>query len=105
MPLDLPREELAADLTLNADAGRQDPTRERSPALANKGDQLTPALIERLRAEGVPYVRVREFKFNRWPARWPFLAAVVGLLAEVATLQAHAKVVVHRTPQAGTTPA
>jgi hypothetical protein len=43
-----------------------------------------------------------------WSARWSIEVAdnpqaVVALLTEVATLQAHAKAVVHRTPQAGTT--
>jgi hypothetical protein len=44
-----------------------------------------------------------------WSARWSIEVAdspqaVVALLTEVATLQAHAKAVVHRTPQPGTTP-
>jgi hypothetical protein len=47
---------------------------------------------------------------GRWEARWSIeacdsAAAVSALLAEVATLQAHAKAVIHRTPQARFSPA
>jgi hypothetical protein len=83
VPLDLPREELVG-LTLNVDAGRD----ARGRPLAKKGEQLTPAVINVLRVEGdVPYVRVREFALGRWPYRWWFLAAVVGLLGSAAVLR------------------
>ncbi len=68
-------------------------------------------------ATGYPNFRGFERKQGRvrslppggtWSARWSIEVAdspqaVVALLTEVATLQAHAKAVVHRTPQAGTT--
>jgi hypothetical protein len=80
--LDLPREELVG-LTLNVDAGRDAQGR----PLAKKGEQLTPAVINVLRAGDVAYVRVREFALGRWPFRWWFLAAVVGLLASAGVLR------------------
>src|SRR5205085_12311025 len=46
---------------------------------------------------------------GRWECRWSLevaegTAAVAGLIAEVATLQAQARAVIHRTPQARFSP-
>lgn len=50
--------------------------------------RLTPERIERLRdrasqsaSRSARYVRVREFSFARWPAKWTFLLAWVGMVA------------------------
>ncbi|NUQ50961.1 MAG: hypothetical protein HUU27_13710, partial [Phycisphaerae bacterium] len=49
--------------------------------IASAGDELTPELLARLRESGAGYVRVKEFAWSRWPARWWFVLACGGLLA------------------------
>jgi hypothetical protein len=71
-------------LTLAAPAGR-DPSQPEQP-LVSPGpiDQpvlITRDLIERLAAQGVERVRVKEFALGRWDLRWVFVAAMVGMLA------------------------
>jgi hypothetical protein len=80
VPLDLPESEIEG-LTLAADAGRGD------AGLLKKGQVLTPAAIAALRSDGMPYVLVREFSFARWPGKWGFLAAALGLLASAGLLR------------------
>jgi hypothetical protein len=57
--------------------------------LGNTGDLLTPDLLRQLRENhrhlrdagdpGVRFVRVKQFAWRRWPGRWAFIAACVGL--------------------------
>jgi hypothetical protein len=84
--LDRPADELAG-LTLSADAGEgTTKTKVREPAL-RKGAALTPESVERLRGQGVSYVRVREFDLGRWPGRWAFAAAIISLVAGAGLLR------------------
>lgn len=77
----------AAPLTLNAPAGLKldesgEPMRNaRGPLapLAQKDEQLTPELVEKLKASGVRYVKVKEFSLARWPGWWLFLLGCAGL--------------------------
>lgn len=75
-------------LRLNAPAGLQR-DEQGDPVVGDGGalvplvptnTELTPELLAALRADGVQYVRVREFSWGRWPGRWWFALACVGLL-------------------------
>jgi hypothetical protein len=86
--LDLPADHLEG-LTLRDDVGVSSAAEGLTdPApVANRNTQLTPALVEQLRAlrraDGTPAVarvRVREFAFSRWHERWLFALSLPGLL-------------------------
>jgi hypothetical protein len=63
--------------------------------LARKGDKLTPELVQVLHRQAGsedprvrhPYVGVQEFSLQRWPGKWVFLAAGLGLLAGAVILR------------------
>jgi hypothetical protein len=86
--IDLPRDEEQKKakleelqkLTLSADAGAHYWPREGTVPIARKDTHLDATRIGWLQADGIHYVRVREFSLARWPGKWTFAAAVVGLL-------------------------
>jgi hypothetical protein len=86
VPLDFPDEDLAG-LTLSADAGAVPTPSGKEAPVAKRGETLTPGALARLRADGVAYVRVRQFEWRWWPGRWWFVAALVGLLVAAGLLR------------------
>ncbi|MEX0712346.1 MAG: hypothetical protein WD278_08345 [Pirellulales bacterium] len=84
-PLNL-ADDLLAGLTLNAPAGAAAAAGGGMAPLANPGEELTPALLKRLREADVEYVQVKQFwpegsPLPLWPGKWIFLASVAGLVA------------------------
>jgi hypothetical protein len=86
-PLDLPAEELTG-LTLSAPAGKNPDT---GKPIASPKQTLTADLIARLQQAEVTLVRVSKFSVDRWPGRWAFAGAVIGLLAGAALLRCAAR--------------
>jgi hypothetical protein len=95
VPLTLTDDQLVG-LHLNAPAGLQpvDPARpvdttERTP-LAQRGDVITPELLQALRDQNVVRVDVKEFVLRGWVHGWGmplFLVGVVGLIAGAIRLR------------------
>lgn len=83
--------EALVGLTLNAPAGAVAGVGPRPHPIAKKGATLDQPLIAELRAAGVRYVRVKEFAFARWPARWAFVGAVAGVTAAGVVLRRTAR--------------
>jgi hypothetical protein len=67
-------------------AGTAKPEAKGVPML-RAGKSLTPKAVAWLRAEGVSYVRVRQFEWQWWPGRWWFVAALAGLLVAAGLLR------------------
>lgn len=86
VPLTLPDADLAG-LRLSAPAGAD----ERGEPLLPSGTELNAANLQTLRDAGVERVRVAEFSFSRWPARWWFVLAVAGLGAGAWLMRAGAR--------------
>jgi hypothetical protein len=86
VPLELPDEEIEG-LTLAADAGGVVRKRGGDGRLFKKGTHLSPPVITSLRWSGIDYVLVQEFAFARWPGKWVFLGAAIGLLVSAGLLR------------------
>lgn len=70
--------------------------------VAEAGDALTAATLERLAEEGVRRARVRDFAWSRWEQRWLFLLGLVGLGAGAFLTRRAAALALTAAPAAGT---